>query len=301
MKVAVTGAFSYSGKYIARRLLNRGDTVAALTNHPHREHDLGSGVELYPLDLEDFRGLQASLTGCDVLVNTYWIRFNRGNTTHARAVQNSEHLMRAAAAAGVRRVVHLSITNPTLQSSLSYFRGKAETERILQESGLSYAILRPTVLFGAEDILINNMAWLLRRFPFVLIAGSGSYELQPVYVDDLAEMVEQVSAARENLVWDAVGPERYTFRELLTLIGDTIGYRRPLISTSPGNVVLAAKALGLALRDVLLTADELKGLMASLLVSSEPARCASRLSDWLNMNRESLGRRYASELRRHYA
>jgi uncharacterized protein YbjT (DUF2867 family) len=137
-------------------------------------------------------------------------------------VENTRILVQAAARAGVRRIVHISITNPSADSPLPYFWGKAANEKSVIESGMSYAILRPTVLFGKEDVLINNIAWILRRFPLFALPGDGSYRLQPVYVDDLSSLAVTVSG--ENLIWNAVGPENFTFREMVELIGRTIDH-----------------------------------------------------------------------------
>ncbi len=198
MKVAVTGAFSYSGKYITRRLLERGEEVVTLTGHPNRPDPFAGNVKVYPLDFENETELVASLQGVHTFYNTYWVRFDRGQNTQPRAVENTRKLVQAAVQAGVQRIVHISITNPSAESHLPYFWGKAANERAVMESGLSYAILRPTVLFGAEDILINNIAWLLRRFPFFAIPGNGSYRLQPVFVDDLAKLALDVGYAQDN-------------------------------------------------------------------------------------------------------
>jgi NADH dehydrogenase len=244
--------------------------------------------------------LERSLTGVDVLVNAYWIRFDRGQNTQARAVQNTAKLIAAAASAGVSRVVHVSITNPALDSPLSYFRGKALNELTVMGSSMSYAILRPTVLFGREDILINNIAFLLRHFPVFFIAGDGRYRIQPVFVDDLAALVEQAVFDRESYVVDAVGPEVFSFRDLVELIGARIGVKRAILPVTPAVVSVTARLLGTLLHDKLLTGQELDGLMANLLVSSGPARCPTRLSGWLAAHAADLGATYASELKRHY-
>jgi NADH dehydrogenase len=300
VKIAVTGGFSYSGKYITRRLLARGEDVVTLTGHLHRPDPFDGRVPAHPLDFDRPDQLEDSLKNCQVLVNTYWIRFDRGRNTQMAAVEDTRRLLGAAAHAGVGRVVHLSITNPALESPLPYFRGKAENELAVMNSGMSYAILRPTVLFGAEDILINNIAFLLRRFPFFLLAGAGEYRLQPIYVDDLAELVVRAVYSDSDALTDAVGPETFSFRELVTLIGETIGRPRPLLPVPPGLLLLAARLLSLLLGDVLLTRHEIDGLMAGLLVSTEPPLGRTRLSDWLQANRLTLGTKYASELKRHY-
>lgn len=300
MKIAVTGAFSYSGKYIARRLLERGEQVITLTGHPNRPDPFEGKVKACPLDFKDETELAASLGGVDTLYNTYWVRFDRGDTTQPRAVDNTQKLVGAAVRAGVRRIVHISISNPSPESPLPYFWGKAANEQAVIESGLSYAILRPTVLFGAEDILINNIAWLLRRFPFFAVPGDGQYRLQPVFVDDLAELALDAGYAQEDILWDAVGPDIFTFEEMIRLIGRTLGLSRGLLRVPPAFALAAARFLSLFLGDVLLTPEEVDGLMAGLLVSSEPPRCKTHLENWLAENKESVGVRYASELARHY-
>ena len=300
MKIAVTGAFSYSGKYITRHLLERGEEVITLTGHPNRPDPFSGKVKAYPLNFEDESELVTSLQGVHTFYNTYWVRFDKGDNTQPRAVENTRKLIGAAVKAGVQRIVHISITNPCADSHLPYFWGKAANEQAVKESGVSYAILRPTVLFGAEDILINNIAWLLRRFPFFAIPGDGSYRLQPVFVDDLAKLAIDAGYAQDNILWDAVGPDIFTFKEMVRLISRTLGLSRGLLHVPPGLALAAAQFLSAIVGDVLLTPEEVDGLMAGLLVSNEPPRCETHLQDWLEENKDSVGVHYASELKRHY-
>jgi uncharacterized protein YbjT (DUF2867 family) len=299
MKIAVTGAFSYSGKYITKRLLQRGEEVITLTGHPNRPDPFGGKVKAYPLDFDE-ASMTRSLQGVDVLVNTYWVRFDKSENTQPRAVENTRQLVNAAKAAGVKRIVHISITNPSAESHLPYFWGKASNEKAVIESGMSYAILRPTVLVGDEDILINNIAYLLRRFPFFFLPGDGSYKLQPVYVDDVAELAVEGVYRTDNYIIDAVGPDIFTFKEMVELIGEKIGAKRPLIPILPRLALLAAQFLSLFVSDVILTPEEVDGLMAGLLVSKEPPRGKTRLADWLKKNKDRVGAKYASEIKKHY-
>ena len=300
MKIAVTGSYSYSGKYITRRLLEGGEEVITLTGHPDRPDPFNGQVKAYPLDFDNEKELIQSLSGVDTFYNTYWVRFDRGDNTQPRAVENTRKLVAAAVKAGVQRIVHISITNPSADSHLPYFCGKAANEQTVKESGLSYAILRPTVLFGVEDILINNIAWLLRRFPFFAIPGDGSYRLQPVYVDDLAELALDIGYAQDNVIWDAVGPDIFTFEGMVRLISRTLELSRSLIHVPPRLALTAAQFLSTFVGDVMLTPEEVDGLMAGLLVSDEPPRCQTRLKDWLEENKKNVGVHYASELIRHY-
>src|SRR6266487_3810413 len=299
MKIAVTGAFSYSGKYITKRLLDCGEEVITLTGHPNRPDPFGGKVKAYPLDFDE-ASMTRSLQGADVLVNTYWVRFDKGENTQPRAVENTRKLVNAAKAAGVKRMVHISITNPSAESHLPYFWGKAANEKAVIESGMSYAILRPTVLVGDEDILINNIAYLLRRFPFFALPGDGSYKLQPVSVDDVAELAVEGIYRTDNTIIDAVGPDIFTFKEMVELIGEKIGAKRPLISVPPCLKVRAAPVMNLLIRHVALRRRAADELGAAALVSKEPPRGKTHLADWLEKNKDKVGAKYASEIKKHY-
>jgi uncharacterized protein YbjT (DUF2867 family) len=300
-KSAVTGAFGYTGKYIARRLLAQGQEVITLTGRPERSlPEFAGQIPAYAFNFDQPERLRASLEGVQVLYNTYWVRFDHGNSTYARAVENTRTLIRAAKDAGVERIVHVSITNPSLDSPLPYFRGKAQIEEAIRASGLSYAILRPTVLFGLEDILINNIAWLLRRFPVFAVPGSGEYRLQPVYVEDMAELAVQAGAAADNRVIDVVGPRIYTFNELLDVIAHNVGSRSLRVNLPAGVALALSREIGRLLGDVVLTRDEVDGLAAGLLISKDAPTGWTRLEDWLAQNHAVVGMRYASEIKRHY-
>lgn len=294
----VTGAFGYTGRNIAPLLLQQGKRVCTLTGHPGRPNPFGEAVEVRPFHFDDPAALLESLRGATVLYNTYWVRFGYAGVSYAQAVANTKLLFAAAREAGVARVVHISITNPSLDSPLPYFRGKAELERALIDSGLSYAILRPTVLFGGGDILINNIAWLLRRSPVFGVFGSGKYQIQPVAVEDLAALAVELGARRDPVVMDAVGPETLAYEELVRLIRDRIGSKSWLLHLPPTLGLAVAKLSGLLVSDVVITREEIDGLMAGLLVSHDPPTCPTRFSEWLTEHARELGREYASELAR---
>ncbi len=295
---AVTGAFGYSGRYITARLLAMGVTVRSLTNSPYRPHPFGQRVTSFPLAFDDLPALTAALQGVEVLYNTYWVRFNHRQFTHAGAVQNTMALFEAARRAGVRRIVHVSITNPSEESPLEYFAGKARLEHALERIGLSHAILRPTVLFGREDILINNIAWALRRLPVFGVFGDGSYQLQPICVDDLAALAVAAGAGHTNDVVNAIGPETFRYQDLVAAVADAIGVRRPFLKVSPGLGFALSRMIGWAVRDTFITREEIRGLMDGLLCVNTPPTGTTRLTEWMRANAGTLGRRYASELRR---
>src|SRR6266850_2127364 len=218
MRIAVTGAFGYSGRYIANRLLQAGHNVITLTNSPKRSNPFGNKLQAFPLRFDQPDILARSLRNVDVLINTYWVRFDHKLFTHEQAVANTRTLFEAAKSAGVRRIVHVSITNPDIHSDLPYFRGKAELEATLISLGASYCILRPTVLFGKEDVLINNIAWSLRHLPVFGVFGTGDYKLQPIYVDDLASVAVEKAGNGRNEVVNAIGPETFTYRGMVEMV-----------------------------------------------------------------------------------
>lgn len=296
---AVTGAFGYSGRHITELLLAQGKRVRSLTGHPDRPDPFAGRVEVRRFEFEDAARMRAVLADVKVLYNTYWVRFAHGTTTHARAVEHSRRLFRAAAEVGVERVVHISITNPSLDSELPYFKGKAEVEQALAASGLSHAILRPAVFFGGRDVLINNIAWLLRRLPVFGIAP-GRYGLQPIHVDDLAHLSVEQGESRSIVTMDAVGPEALGFDELVRLVRRAVGSRALVTAVPPWLLLLASRVLQSVVGDVVLTSDEVAGLTANLLVSSGPAAGTTRFSEWLGQNAAGLGTEWASELGRHF-
>ncbi|HEY4033135.1 MAG TPA: NAD(P)H-binding protein [Ktedonobacteraceae bacterium] len=297
---AITGAFSYTGKYITRRLLDQGKEVCTVTGHPNNPNPFGERVQVYPFNFDQPHKLIESLQGVTTLYNTYWVRFSHGSTTYERAVENTKILFKAAKEAGVQRIVHVSITNPTETSLLPYFKGKATLEQDLINSGLSYAIIRPTVIFGTEDILINNIAWLLRRFPIFPLFGSGQYRLQPIYVEDMADLVVQAGQQSDSLIKDATGPDIFSFEELVRLIASKLQRKVLIMHVNPTLAFYLAKLIEPLVGDVLITRQEVEGLMANLLISQQPPTGHTHLATWLEQHADQVGKHYTSELQRHF-
>jgi NADH dehydrogenase len=295
----VTGAFSYSGAHIAARLLDSGRQVRTLTYHPDREHPLRERVQAFPFRFDDPVALARTLEGVNTLYNTYWVRFDHGNASFEGAIANSKALFHAAHRAGVERIVHLSIANPSADSRLAYYRGKALVEHALAEVGVPFAIVRPTWIFGgAPEILANNIAWILRHMPLFPIPGDGYYRVQPVHVDDLADICVDAGKASGDMTIDAAGPESLPFQDLVRAIRTATGSRSPIVHVPPAVFHLAARALGLIVRDTVLTSEEITGLTSGLLVSHQPPLGKIAFTDWLTEH--ELGRTYANEINRHF-
>lgn len=298
LKAAVTGAFGYSGRYIAQRLLDQGHEVLTLTNSLNRENPFGDRVRAFPFHFDQPNRLRDSLQGVEVLINTYWVRFDHRLFSHQTAVANTKILFHAAHAAGVRRIVHVSITNPDIRSPLPYFSGKAELESALENLGVSYCILRPTVLFGKEDVLVNNIAWSLRHLPVFGVFGRGDYRLQPIYVDDLAALAVREACASQNQIIHAIGPETFTYRELAGTIKRKLGSKSFIVGIPPVAGYWACRLVGQIVNDVVITREEIQGLMEGRLCVDTPPQGTVKLTDWIEQHKGTLGRHYTSELAR---
>lgn len=296
----MTGAFGYIGKYISKALLKRGRTVCTITTHPNKPNPFGPAVKAFTYSFDDAEVLTRTLTGVDTLYNTYWIRFPFDGQTYENALANTKSLFRCAKQAGVQRIVHIGVTRALPDSDLPYYRGKAIQESMLKESGVPFSIVRPALVFGNEDILVNNIAWLIRKSPVFPIFGSGRYRVQPVFVEDLAEIAVSQSTGTDGTTVDAIGPETFTFQEFVTLIAEKIGKSPRIMRVSPSLGIFCGHLLSLFLRDVLLTRNELKGLMDEMLTSEQTPNGATRFSDWLEKNKLTVGGFYSSEVARHF-
>jgi nucleoside-diphosphate-sugar epimerase len=296
----VTGAFSYSGRAIARSLRENGRQVRTITGHPSRSTGDGT-IEVRPLNFDDQLGLVESLRGATTLYNTYWVRFAHKQIDHDRAVVNSRSLFQAAKRAGIQRIVHVSITNPSIESPYPYFWGKALVERALAESEVSFAVVRPAILFGGNGVLINNIAWLLRHLPIFAVGGRGDYRIRAIHIDDLAQLCLEKGSERHDSVTNAVGPERPTFQELVMLIRKAVGSRSAIVNVPGAAVPVLSRMLGLALHDVLLTRDEYWAMAAGLADSEGPPTGTTAISEWVSRSGDALGLSYAHEIKRHFS
>jgi len=294
----VTGALGYTGKSVAERLIDRGVRVRTLTNSPDRSNPFGDAIDIMPLVFEDVNALARSLEGADVLYNTYWVRFNHKLFTFKKAVANTKVLFDAAKRAGVRRIVHVSILHADQADDLDYYNGKHELEDALVQTDIPHAIVRPGVLFGRSDILVNNIAWVLRHLPIFGVFGDGTYRLRPLHVDDMADLLIECAEGDGNSIVDAVGPEGFSYIELVRILAEILQKRRPILRMSPTLGLAVSKLLNPFLKDVIITKEEIKGLMRGLLDSEQPATGKIKLTQWASQHRETLGRRYASEVGR---
>lgn len=290
----VTGAFGNTGGAITALLHDRGRRVRTLTDHPPA---LRAAVEAQPLAFDDPAALAASFDGIDTFYDTYWMRTG-DEAGYDTAVRRCELLIEAAARAGVRRIVQISVAHPSIDSPYPYFRGKARVEEALRRCGVPGAVVRPALIFGGDSVLLNNLAWVLRRSPVFAVAGDGSYRVRPVHVDDVARLCVEAGSRDDESTVDAVGPERPTYLQLVTQVRDAVGARARVVRLSPRLVLPASKAMGALLRDELLTRDELVSTMEGLADTDGPATGTISLSGWLGEHGPALGRAYVNERKR---
>lgn len=296
-RVVVTGPFSYLGAAVARELGRRGWTVHGLTNR--RRPPGAEAITVAPLTFESVH-LERELRGADALVSTYWVRLPFGGQGFEAAVANSRTLFAAAARARVGRLVSVSVSNADASSRLGYYRGKAQVDEAVRASGLPHAIVRPTLVVGPHDVLTNNIAWFLRRFPVFPVPDGGRYRVQPITLDDTGRVIADAVEARADLDVDAAGPEIMTFREYVRVLARSCGVRRWIVGAPGWLSLLALRLLQPFLRDLVLTREELEGLAQEKLLSHQSPRGAESVAGWLRANGATLGRRYANDLDRHF-
>ncbi len=297
LRAVITGAFSYTGSAVARQLVERGWTVHTLTNRarpPGTEH-----ITTAPFRFEESH-LRKELADADAFINTYWIRLPWKGQTFETAVERSKMLFQVAKEVNVPRVVHVSVSNAADGRNLGYYRGKADVEEALRESGLSYGIVRPTLIVGPSDVLTNNIAWFLRHFPFFPIPGGGDYRLQPVTLEDTARIILDAVEKSTNVEMDAAGKAVMTFREYVRLLARACGVRRPVFGAPAWIAFAALRVMDFILGDITLTKEELLGLEQELLLSHESPRGGESVEEWLMANGESLGKDYINDIHRHF-
>ena len=294
----ITGALGYTGKVVAEQLIERAIPLRTLTNSPNRPNPFGDAIDIKPLSFDNPDALAHSLDGAAVLYNTYWVRFNHKLFTFEQAVTNTKILFEAAKRAGVGRIVHVSILHADEADDLGYYKGKHELEEALVETGIPHSIIRPGVLFGRSDILVNNIAWVLRRMPIFGVFGDGSYRLRPLHVEDMATLLVEHANMSGDITVDAVGPEGFSYIELVRTLAEILQVRRPIMRIPSPIAFACSKLLNPFVKDVIITKEEVKGLMRGLLDSENPSTGTIKLTQWAKEHRDTLGYRYASEVGR---
>lgn len=265
MLVAMTGATGFVGSHVVQKLLRRDHDVRILSRHPETTGWLRDrGVEVVAGDLEDQASLRGLVAAADAVVHLVGIIVEVGAQTYQRVhVEGTSHVVGAAREAGVHRFVHMSAlgARPNPEAT-RYHRTKAAAEDVVRTSGLSHAILRPSLIAGAGSPPLKMMVDMLRLSPVIPIIGDGKYQLQPVDAEDVAE-VFAVAVERHDLqgTFDIAGLEPLTYHQMLNQLEQALGVKRRRVAVPVGMVRFAAYA-GMALPDLNpITPDQLTMLL----------------------------------------
>ena len=295
-RVVITGAFSYTGAAVACELLRRGYEIHTLTN---RQPFSPSKISFAPLRFE-FEHLKKELCRADVFINTYWVRFPYSRQSFTTAVANSKMLIDAAIAAGVKRIIQISVSNAQDGMNLGYYAGKAKVDDYVHRCPIPFAIVRPTLVVGEADVLTNNIVWLLRHFPIFLIPGNAEYRLQPITLHDTACIISEMVEDQSCKEIDAAGPDIMSFRDYVRLVARACHLKRPIISVPEGFALGFLQLIQPLLRDIILTREELLGLKQELLISHKAPLGKESIADWLKLHGNRLGYRYVNDIKRHF-
>jgi len=235
--VTVFGGSGFIGRYVVQRLARAGWSVRVAVRHPVRAgflKPLGDVAQITPLcvALQDKEAVAAALAGADAAVNLVGILFEGGRQRfQAVQAEGAGTVAAAAAAAGVKALVHVSSIGADQASPSAYARTKGEGEAAVRAAFPEAVILRPSVVFGPEDGFFNRFAEITRLSPALPLIGGGKTRFQPVYVGDVAQAVVTALSdpACRGKVYELGGPKVYTFKALMQLLLKTIGRKRALV------------------------------------------------------------------------
>ncbi len=246
MLVAITGATGYVGSAVVRKLLRRDHAVRALVRHADRAGQLQDlGVNLVEGDVADAAALRRLLVGADAVVHLVGIIVEAGSQRFdAVHVGGTRAVVAAAGEAGSPLLVHMSALGARPDSgATSYHRTKWAAEEAVRASGLPHAILRPSIVAGAGNVPLRMMADMIRLAPLVPVIGDGRYEMQPVWLGDVAEAVALVLERPElRGAFELGGTERLTYHRMLDALEAALGVRRPRVRVPVGVARFAALA-----------------------------------------------------------
>ncbi len=255
--ILVVGGTGFVGGGIVRELARRGKAVAVLSRNPARQAGRfpGLNVEFRKGDVTDPESLNAALAGVDTVIasqqfpNSPIENPGKGYTFEKVDAEGTENLARAAKQAGVKRFVYLSGVGAAPDARYHWFRAKWRAETAVRESGMTYTIIRPSWVFGPEDVALNRFLGMSRFLPFVpLIGNAGKQVLQPVFVDDVARAVAESleRPAAENRVFEIGGPDALTMKEIVRTALHVAGRKRLTLAAPKPLIKLVASLIQFA-------------------------------------------------------
>ena len=245
MTVLVTGGAGFIGRQLVPALGARGKTVRVLA----REAETVEGAEVVVGDVTRPETLPAALAGVDAVIHLVAILQGKPEDFDRVIAGGTRNVVEAARAAGVRRFVYQSALglNEESRETIPYFRGKWAAEQAVTGSGLEYVIVRPSFVFSGEGGAFPMFARLAKRAPLTPIVGSGTQRIQPVWIDDMVEVlaraVDEPDAA--NRTFDLAGPDALDWNEFWARLKQALGVRRPSVHVPMGLMRLQAPLLEL--------------------------------------------------------
>lgn len=278
-RVVLIGGSGFVGSAIANRLSASGTLVLIPTRRRSRAGHvlLLPTIDVVEADVHDPATLSRLFSGADAVVNLVGILHSRGGDPYGPDFANAhvelpKKIVTACRAAGVRRLVHISALGASAEGPSEYLRSKAAGEAAIRSTGsdLDWVILRPSVMFGRNDRFLNMFADLAGLFPVLPLAGADA-RFQPVYVEDVAEVVVRALSTPEaaGQIYELAGPTVYTLRELVKYVCEVTGRKRAILALPASLGALQARLMELAPQP-LMSRDNLRSMEVDNVVSGTP-------------------------------
>ena len=262
-KILILGGTGFVGRHLCEKLAEGDYRTTVLT----RRRANARHLQMLPMvDVIEVIGHSATdlmplLAEHDAVINLIAILHGSEAAFDKAHVQLPLELVKACDAAGQRRIIHISSLGADLNAPSMYQRSTARGEAVLFNSGLDVSVLRPSVIFGAEDKFLNTFASLQKMFPFIPLAGSTA-KFQPVWVDDVASAIVKCIADKSTIgqTYEACGPEVFTLKQLVQLAGQYSGNDKPVVGLPDGLARIQAALMELAPGEPIMSRDNLDAM-----------------------------------------
>ena len=262
-KILILGGTGFVGRHLCEKLAAGGYRATVVTRRRANASHLQMlpMVDVMEVAAHDATALMPLLADHDAVVNLIAILHGNEATFEKAHVQLPLELAKACDAAGQRRIVHISSLGADLNAPSMYQRSKARGEAVLNAAGLDVSVLRPSVIFGAEDKFLNTFASLQKMFPFIPLAGSTA-RFQPVWVEDVASGIVKCLEDKGTIgqTFEACGPEVFTLKQLVQLAGQYSGHDKPVIGLPDALARIQAALMELAPGEPIMSRDNLDAM-----------------------------------------
>ena len=254
MRIGVTGATGFIGRHLVSKLLSQNKNVSVLTHSQKSQLD---PVTIFQGSVEDSHSLDSFCKEIDILYHLVGIiAETRKKTFDKTVVEGTENIVEAAKKHHIKKIVYLSALG-TAESALSkYHQTKFLAEQAVMHSGIPYAIFRPSVVYGEGDGFVSLLVKMIRYSPFTPIIGTGKFQLQPIYIDDLTDMMTKIDFLEDEII-SIGGPEKLEYLEILYLLKKHLGKKRLNIFLPTVLMKMVASVLEPILKPAPITRDQI--------------------------------------------